>query len=198
MDDEHNPLINPCLCKGTMGFLHIECMKHWLNTKKTVKDYNENTCIIYTWKIVSCELCKQPYPHTIHFKDKSVCILEYDEPKNEPFIIFESYPKEGSKNETQKSIYVCKIKNKNLVKIGRAQTNELRIHDISISRNHAEIVKVKDNLYIRDNKSKFGTLLLLKTPEEIPTISDTIVTYQVGRSALIFNTQNKSSIWSNL
>ena len=145
MDDNANPLINPCECKGTMGLLHIDCMKHWLNTKKTVKEYNENTCIIYTWKIVSCELCKQPYPHTIHFKDKSVCILEYDEPVNEPYIIFESYPKEGSKNETQKSIYICKTKGKKNLKMGRAQTNELRIHDISISRNHSEINISKDN-----------------------------------------------------
>lgn len=53
MDDDSNPLINPCQCKGTMGLLHIECMKHWLDTKKTVKDYNDRTCIIYTWKIVS-------------------------------------------------------------------------------------------------------------------------------------------------
>ena len=97
MDDNTNPLINPWECKGTMGLLHIECMKHWLDTKKTVKEYNDNTCIIYTWKIVSCELWKQPYPHTIHFKDKSVWILEYDEPVNEPYIIFETFPKEGSK-----------------------------------------------------------------------------------------------------
>ena len=33
MDDNTNPLINPCECKGTMGFLHIECMKQWLDTK---------------------------------------------------------------------------------------------------------------------------------------------------------------------
>jgi hypothetical protein len=198
MDTDTNPLINPCMCKGTMGFLHIDCMKHWLNTKKTVKDYNENTCIIYTWKIISCELCKSPYPHTIHFKDKSVCILEYDEPENEPYIIFESYPKEGSKNETQKSIYVCKIRNKKLVKMGRAQQNELRIHDISISRNHAEIVIKDTKLYIRDKKSKFGTLLLMKAPEDISTTPDSIVTYQIGRTVLIFNAQDKSSLCANL
>ena len=183
MDDETNPLINPCLCKGTMGFLHVECMKHWLNTKRTVKEYNESKCIIYTWKIVSCELWKQPYPHTIHFKDKSVCILEYEEPQNEPHIIFESYPKEGSRNETQKSIYVCKIGSERLIKMGRAQTNNIRIHDISISRNHAEIVIKDEKLYIRDNKSKFGTLLLMKSPELIP---DALSWYQVGRTVLVF------------
>lgn len=180
-----------------MGFLHIECMKHWLNTKRTVKDYNDNTCIIYTWKIVSCELCKQPYPHTIHFKDKSVCILEYDEPKDEPYIIFESYPKEGSKNETQKSIYVCKMRDKKLIRMGRAQQNELRIHDISISRNHAEIAIKDGKMFIRDNKSKFGTLILMKSPEDIPTAPDTIFSYQIGRTVLVFNTQKKKSLCSS-
>lgn len=194
MDDDSNPLINPWMCKGTMGLLHIDCMKYWLNTKKTVKEYNDGTCIIYTWKIVSCELCKQPYPHTIHFKDKSVWILEYDEPKNQPYIILESYPKEGSRNETQKSIYVCKTKGKKNLKLGRAQTNDLRVHDISISRNHAEInISKEGQLYIRDIKSKFGTLVLVKTPETVLNSANPLAVFQIGRSVFLFNNSiNKS------
>ena len=167
---------------------------------KTVKDYNDNTCIIYTWKIVSWELWKQPYPHTIHFKDKSVWILEYEEPVNEPYIVMETYPKEGSKNETQKSIYILKTRGKRVLKMGRAPNNELRINDISISRNHAEINISKDEkVYIRDCKSKFGTLILMKSPEPISASPDTLTLYQIGRSVLIFdNLLVQSSIGSSL
>jgi hypothetical protein len=187
MWEETNPLINPWECKGSMGLIHINCMRHWLNTKKSVKEYNGGTCIFYTWKIVSCELCKQPYPHTIHFKDKSVWILEYEEPQNEPFIMLESYPKEGSKNETQKSIYVCKTRNKNNLKMGRGESNDLRVNDISISRKHSEI-NIKDGqLYIKDVSSKFGTLLLVKSPEDINKSIKEVGVYQIGRSVFLFN-----------
>eukprot|EP00344_Euplotes_crassus_P012721 CAMPEP_0197001484 /NCGR_PEP_ID=MMETSP1380-20130617/6173_1 /TAXON_ID=5936 /ORGANISM="Euplotes crassus, Strain CT5" /LENGTH=403 /DNA_ID=CAMNT_0042419169 /DNA_START=157 /DNA_END=1369 /DNA_ORIENTATION=+ len=177
-----------------MGYLHIECMKYWLNTKKTTKEYNRGDLVIHTWKIVSCELCKQPYPHIVHFRDQSMPILEYEEPKDEPFIILESYPKEGSRNETQKSIYICKTGNKRTLNIGRAQQNELRIHDISISRNHAEISIVDDTkLYIKDVKSKFGTLVLVKAPEIIPEDKTTVSTYQIGRTVFIFNNPGKEA-----
>lgn len=72
--------------------------------------------------------------------------------------------------------------------IGRAQQNELRIHDISISRNHAAITITKDNkLFIRDVKSKFGTLVLVKSPEIIPEDMATVNSYQIGRTIFIFN-----------
>ena len=119
-------------------------------------------------------------------------ILEYEEPKNDSFIILESYPKEGSRNETQKSIYICKTGDKKTLNIGRAQQNELRIHDISISRNHAEIsITNESKLYIRDVKSKFGTLVLVKSPEIIPEDKLTVSTYQIGRTVFIFNNPGK-------
>ena len=116
-----------------------------------------------------------------------MCILEFEEPENEPFIILESYPKEGSRNETQKSIYICKTQGKKKIKMGRAQNNDLRVHDISISRNHAEINVNDKKLFIKDQKSKFGTLLLVKSPEFLHKSTDAINVYQIGRSVLFFN-----------
>lgn len=76
--------------------------------------------------------------------------------------------------------------------MGRAQQNELRIHDISISRNHAEINISKDNeLYIKDVKSKFGTLVLVKSPELVPEKSETVSVYQIGRTVFVFNNTGK-------
>jgi hypothetical protein len=76
--------------------------------------------------------------------------------------------------------------------MGRAQQNELRIHDISISRNHAEIIISKDDeLYIRDVKSKFGTLVLVKSPEIVPELSETVSVYQIGRTVFVFHNTGK-------
>lgn len=83
---------------------------------------------------------------------------------------------------------MCKTKGKKNIKLGRAQQNELRVHDISISRNHAEInISKEGELYIRDVKSKFGTLVLVKSPELIAPNSEAVNVYQIGRSVFLFN-----------
>lgn len=45
------------------------------------------------------------------------------------------------------------------IKLGRGHDCEVRVTDISVSRNHAKIEKVGSDYYIFDNKSKFGTLV---------------------------------------
>lgn len=41
------PLTLPCKCKGSMAYVHEECLSTWINTKRL--------------KIPACELCQQPY-----------------------------------------------------------------------------------------------------------------------------------------
>lgn len=45
------------------------------------------------------------------------------------------------------------------IKLGRGHECEIRITDISVSRNHACIKNVGNSFYLFDNKSKFGTLV---------------------------------------
>ena len=54
--DKANPLFSPCKCAGTMGFIHLSCLKEWLNSKKIIKE-SEYTKT-YFWKNLECELCK--------------------------------------------------------------------------------------------------------------------------------------------
>jgi hypothetical protein len=48
--------------------------------------------------------------------------------------------------------------------IGRAFDAGMRVPDISVSRYHSSIEFKNDHFYIKDNGSKFGTLLLLDKP----------------------------------
>ncbi|KAH7978099.1 hypothetical protein HPB49_004475 [Dermacentor silvarum] len=43
--DQEGPLASPCSCSGTMGFVHVPCLEHWLNERNM--DY--------------CELCIQHF-----------------------------------------------------------------------------------------------------------------------------------------
>ena len=38
----------------------------------------------------------------------------------------------------------------------------MRVNDISVSRTHAEVRYENNKFYIKDNKSKFGTLIKFK------------------------------------
>jgi E3 ubiquitin-protein ligase DOA10 len=54
-----NSLISPCKCAGTMSSIHLECLREWLNSKRTKKDGIVKT---YCWKALECELCKERFP----------------------------------------------------------------------------------------------------------------------------------------
>ena len=33
-EEEKNPLITPCKCIGSVRFIHMDCLKEWLDSKK--------------------------------------------------------------------------------------------------------------------------------------------------------------------
>ena len=69
-------------------------------------------------------------------------------------------------------------------KLGRGHESEVRINDISVSRCHAIIKYKKDEFYMEDNLSKFGTIVLIK--EKLRLSEDHTVAIQVGRSVVSF------------
>ena len=48
------------------------------------------------------------------------------------------------------------------LKVGRGHQCEMRVNDISVSRVHAEVRYENNKFYIKDMKSKFGTLIKFK------------------------------------
>ena len=44
-----NPLISPCLCEGTMKYVHQSCLKHWIETSNIKPNLSK------------CEICKCRY-----------------------------------------------------------------------------------------------------------------------------------------
>ena len=155
-----NPLISPCICKGSMKYIHYKCLKNWLNSKieSEIEQNSDNETIIYNTKELSCELCKAKFPDYIKIKDKLFNISFY-KPKFQEFIVFESMKADKNKN---KYIYIISLDNRSCINIGRSSECELSIPELSISRFHAIIHKNKGELFIEDNKSKFGTLILVQ------------------------------------
>lgn len=46
-----------------MRHIHLECLREWLNSKKTVKESSHVKT--YYWKAIECELCKSRFPNQV-------------------------------------------------------------------------------------------------------------------------------------
>jgi pSer/pThr/pTyr-binding forkhead associated (FHA) protein len=77
------------------------------------------------------------------------------------------------------------------IRIGRGHECEIRVTDISVSRNHAKIGKNGDDYLIFDNKSKFGTLVReQRLTLELSKIKQGI---QIGRTVITFEKTRRSN-----
>ena len=77
-----DPLIKPCKCAGSMKYIHLKCLLHWLKTKIQVdkSEYIENNYFsLYSSEKVECELCKQIFPHFIKHKHRIYNLLELEQ-----------------------------------------------------------------------------------------------------------------------
>lgn len=74
--------------------------------------------------------------------------------------------------------------------MGRGHESEVRVNDISVSRCHAIIKYQPDGIYIEDNRSKFGTLVLLK--EEFKLQQEHTAAVQIGRTVVSFTVRNSA------
>jgi len=178
-ETEEDPLIHPCKCSGTMGLVHLFCLKHWLTCKVACKQHN-NSCT-YSWKNLQCELCKMRYPHQLEIKGVICDIIGVAKPENN-YVVLEAI---GSDPNAPKTLYVINLDKKETVKLGRGHESDIRISDISVSRNHAVIRVTRTGLYLEDNESKFGTLVRINKPIILNKGSNLCV--QAGRSLIQFN-----------
>ena len=59
-----------------MKFIHVECLREWLDGKKHMKE----TTVVnsYIWKNLECEICKTPYNDYTKLKNgQDVNLLNY-------------------------------------------------------------------------------------------------------------------------
>ena len=136
-EDDPNPMISPCKCRGTQGTIHLKCLRSWLETKRTKKVHKGQ--VMLKFNKTDCELCEQTLPFKIAYKNKIVDIVGVEKPQSN-FIILESLS-----NDEKKVFYIINTEDlltngKKKIKMGRGADSDVRvIDDISVSRNHAFI-----------------------------------------------------------
>lgn len=184
--EPENPLISPCKCGGTMKFIHLKCLQHCLMSKLTSK--SSVSVLSFHWKKLCCDLCKKTYPYKLILPHKTIELLEVPKPPG-LYLILEVLCKDKT---SLKGLHVVHLGSKNCIQIGRAHSCELRITDISVSRNHAKISLISGNFYLEDTGSKFGTLVQVKRPIVLEEAKD--ITVQSGRSLITYSLKKPWSL----
>ncbi|XP_026191683.1 uncharacterized protein LOC34619087, partial [Cyclospora cayetanensis] len=171
-NQEGDPLISPCDCKGSIRFVHLECLRHWITGRLNFHEQQQKPIFV---RQLLCELCKIPYPTAINYNNKRLQVVTV--PKTEPpFLVLENMV--GSH---QKGVHVISMSAKKDLKLGRGHESDVRIPDVSISRYHATIRFVDGAFQLEDHNSKFGTLVSLR---KAFAVGDSVAALQVGRSVV--------------
>ena len=193
-NEQGDPLISPCKCAGTMSHIHLECLREWLNSKRSKKEgpYVKTYC----WKALECELCKVRFPGQV-FPDgtivtdkldsispkllkkmgKPIEILDFETPE-EDYIVIESVTLQNIR-----IVHVISMGDRSYIRVGRGHDADIRVTDISVSRYHAKINRNDaGDYFVEDNKSKFGTLVQVRKPYLLEKNKNNYL--QMGRSML--------------
>ena len=177
-----NPLITPCKCAGSVGLLHFDCLKTWLQTRCQRKEQANGCVHSYIWKNFECEICKSPYPYSFKCADQLYKLFKIEEPQTQKYLVLESLPLDKN---TSRMVHVLSVSgDKKEFNLGRGHESEVRVNDISVSRLHATLKYQEDGFYISDNKSKFGSLVLVRGRYHLQ--QDQTQAMQVGRSVVSF------------
>jgi hypothetical protein len=171
-----NPLICPCNCDGTMKYIHLHCLQRALRAKVTTR--SSESALSFSWKTMSCDLCKKPYPYRFILGNKTIELVQIPKPP-EKYVILEGLCKDKN---SSKWLHVISLNNKNSIRLGRANECELRVSDISVSRMHGMISLVGGKFMLEDKESKFGTLVQVKRPVALDV--DNELSFQTGRTLL--------------
>jgi hypothetical protein len=117
---------------------------------------------VYSLAKLECELCKKVLPNHMEIDGQMHSLVDFEWPKT-PFIVLERLNLE---NEAGKTIIVLTPKERG-VKIGRWAGMDLRLQDVTLSRVHSSISFLDGHFWLKDEGSKFGSLILLQRAVEI-------------------------------
>ena len=187
-DKKDNPIIQPCKCSGSCKYVHLNCLKQWINTKSIIKVDKNKYCSVFIFTGKECEVCKTKLPDLIEHNGYLYSLLDFSkEFKN--YFILECLTLDGNNN---KFLYVISLDTNCTMQCGRGQSTDILLSDVSVSRVHFNFIIEGNNIFIKDNNSKYGTLILVQTPS-IKLIEDLPLFIQVGRTFLKFLIKSNDS-----
>ena len=166
-----NPLLSICKCAGTQELIHLQCAEAFIHSKLRT---NDSACVdsFLVSKPVICDLCHEELPLThvnsgTHYTLRGLI---------KPHCAYLKLVNSTNPNE----FHIVHPTLHKAATIGRARTCDLKLHDSSVSRLHACLIHTSTGFLLRDEDSKFGTLV--RTIGDLPLPYGRDLTLQVRQS----------------
>jgi len=134
------------------------------------------------WKDLHCEICKEKFPINFVHNGEELSLIPLDNKITGSYIMMESF----SKEQNSTGIHIIDLSLNQHFRIGRGHNCDLKITDISVSRVHSMLVVSKGKIFLRDNASKFGTLVLRRDPIILNLRNTKTQWLQCGRTCVRF------------
>ncbi|KAF4658293.1 hypothetical protein FOZ61_005719 [Perkinsus olseni] len=172
-----DPLLRPCDCRGSVKFVHKNCLQRWVEGQMRVRQLHHGGGE-YLLVPMKCEICQQLYhdhAYSPELLPRPVC----------PHVVLEEEPTyhRGTGQMIGRKIHIVPFPKPNYVAtVGRSKDCDVLLTDIGVSRSHAAMKFSQNRILLVDRGSKFGTLRKLK---------DDKVELQTGRT---FAVQHSSSM----
>ena len=97
-DEIENPIVQPCHCSGSCKYIHLNCLKQWINTKSCLKVDQNDYCSVFIFTEIECELCKAKLPDLVEHNGKLYSLLDFsDEFSN--YLVLESLTLDKENNK---------------------------------------------------------------------------------------------------
>lgn len=136
--DVANPLIQCCLCSGGVKYVHLTCLRQWVETK--MQKQESAKVQMFVWSSFQCEICKTVFPFRFKTKltGRKYTLLEMQTDKTKNYLVLELFCIDKPMSKVVFLLTPTALQQS--FKVGRANDQDVRINDISSSRAHAQIV----------------------------------------------------------
>lgn len=104
--------------------------------------------VYYDLKSIKCEICNEIYPYLIEYNGIKDYLFETDFDVTRPRVVMILYEKVFKEAKGVICLYLDTLKNS--YTIGRNNSNDIVIDDMSVSRVHSKLVVTKNKVYIMD------------------------------------------------
>lgn len=192
-DDVANALLSPCSCSGSLRYIHVGCLRRWLDGQLQVKELDEGGGS-YLIRTITCEICKSVYSKSVY---ESVLIPRPKVPHIilEDFVVPDAHlsPRSGLASVPTSKIHIIPMMTGKPVRIGRSKESEIVLSDISVSRTHAVLNFSEKGVRLVDLNSKFGTLVQLPSRIFHP-VGSSALRVQIGSSLVEITASHPSRI----
>ena len=178
-EENDNYFICPCLCSGSMGYIHTKCFFQWILSKITIEIY-EN-CQIVTFDPLCCESCKHLIPDMVKIGNKSRHIFSELKPDGRYMMLELS----RMASHIQRKLLIISLENTESFQISSTGKvlfgNDMR---------GSGFFKIVDNqIHLMNNTGDFKTMVLAK--KSIMLDQQQNLSFNIGTSLVEFSFKQK-------